>query len=97
MKMTDSSVSEENGSQLSGSKRPAPANGTPTGNKVIKFSGNSHSAGKDPHSTPKAAGQKTYSREEILQQRTALPIFPAKERYMFSDDCVKMLSNFDNY
>jgi len=82
MKMTDSFNSQGNGNSSNG-KRAAPGgtNGS-SGSKIVKFN-----PGRDPDGpagSAKKSGVQTkhYSRQEILAQRQALPIFPNRQRLM---------------
>lgn len=87
MRMTDSSHSNNDGANGSGGKRPAQngSNGGPSGvslPKIVKFNGNAYKTnGQDSDSPVKRPVPAHYSRDDLLSQRQALPIYPVRQRY----------------
>lgn len=84
MRMTDSSSQNSNDSANgSHGKRPAQNTGPSGGSfpKIVKFNGNVYRPpGRDSDSPSKRPAPSHYSREDLLSQRQALPIFPVRQR-----------------
>jgi len=83
MKMTDTSKhSDGNNGSNGNNKRPASTGGASAGHslpKIVKFNGY---ASRNPENSNANKNAKTvYSREELLEQRKALPIYSTRERY----------------
>jgi hypothetical protein len=85
MRMTDTSKNSDGNNGSNGNKRPASTTGgASTGHslpKIVKFNGY---ASKNPENSNANRNAKTvYSREELLEQRKALPIYSTAQRYSF--------------
>lgn len=84
MRMTDSSSQNNNdGANGSHGKRPAQNSGNSGASfpKIVKFNGNAHRPpGRDSNSPHKRPMPAHYSREDLLAQRQALPIYPVRQK-----------------
>jgi HrpA-like RNA helicase len=89
MKMTDSlagdgssnnnNYNSSNNSSFNGS---AKFSGATSNGRTVKFDGENSSLNKDSqgHPSPRVGSGRSYTREEILSQRQALPIYPTKQK-----------------
>ncbi|XP_046640656.1 ATP-dependent RNA helicase DHX33-like [Daphnia pulicaria] len=86
MRMTDSSSQNNNdGANGSHGKRPAQNSGNSGASfpKIVKFNGNVHRPpGRDSNSPNKRPMPAHYSREDLLAQRQALPIYPVRQKLL---------------